>query len=59
MIYVCKEAGRYVGGRSLNSDVINFSALVTDGALVFRGELWPRRLETADCRDPLSVGVPL
>lgn len=33
MIYVCKEAGGYVGGL-LNSDVINFSPLVASEALL-------------------------
>lgn len=59
MICVCKEAGRYIHvWGSLDSDVIHFSALVTSGALFFQGQLRPRRLETAECRDPLCVDVP-
>lgn len=58
MIYVCKEAGRYVGGL-LNSDVINIIPLVTNEALVFQGELRPGSSETAGCGDPLSDDVRL
>lgn len=40
------------GGGSFDSDVIDFSALVTSGALVFQGSLWPRRLETVTAETP-------